>query len=199
MLPNAHLCANPTLFSCFQWTAWSFVCNYSGKIGSWFRHQDFLLHSCFHSLRKYSQAQEHYATPTCLGRKERDQIKKLIMSTNKRHFLPLETPGPNRRSSVLHLPCQWPSPGTDRVCSTWGRAEGLQGKARQQQGSGFNYYHAVNVTSGYDAEIKFFTVVNDLFREQLGKKSTSKAANCHAGLLFWYSNYATLKFVTARR
>lgn len=90
------------------------------------------------------------------GQEGERSINKLIMSKNKRYFLWIETPGPNRRSPVLNLPCQWPSLGTDRVCSTWGRAEGLQGDEMQQQGSGFNYSHAVTVTSGHDAEINFF-------------------------------------------
>jgi len=50
----------------------------------------------------------------------------------------------------------------------------------QQQGSGFNYSHALTVTSGHDAEINFFAVTNDLFREQLGRESTRKEANCYA-------------------
>lgn len=67
-------CANPTPFSRFQWTAWSFAHSCCGEIGSRLRLQASLLHSHCHILRKYSQAREFYTTPTRLGRKERNQI-----------------------------------------------------------------------------------------------------------------------------
>lgn len=114
------------------------------------------------------------------------------MPTNEIRSLQIETPGPNRRSSVWDLPCQWPSPGTERICSTWGRAEGMQ-----QQGGVFNYSLAVTVTSGHDAEIKFFGCQWTTSRKKPGRESPREKANCYAepGLRIYYQNIV-LKQVT---
>ena len=71
-----------------------------------------------------------------------------------------------------------------------GKSRGTAGRGNAATGSDFNYSPAVTVTSGRDVEIKFFAVMNDLFREQAGGESTREAANYYAepGSRIYYQN-----------